>query len=357
MFVFNKRDYFRDRYNEAYREKCHIATVSTFANAAPERIIEATCVCGIILIVIARLRSGVDPNTFVPQLAVFAMSAFRILPSIARVTGYTANFMYCRAAVEASYKNLKSAREYMKAVNDRCIEDSIESDTDFNDKITVEGIDWTYENNDRQILQNLSLTINKGEAVGIIGESGAGKSTLADILLALYQPKKGKICMDGMDIFEIPNLWCKCVSYVPQTVFILDDTIRANVAFGDYEADDDRIWKALEKANIAEYVKSLPEGLDTLVGERGIKFSGGQRQRLAIARSLYRNPAILILDEATSALDIDTENAVMEAINALQGSITMIIIAHRLTTIAKCDKIFEVCDGIAVERKKEDIIK
>ena len=356
IFVFNKREYFSDAYDNAYKERCRIDTQYVFANSAPERIIEGFCISGIIVIVLVRLKMGVDPAVFVPKLAVFAMSAFRILPSIARVTGYTSTFMYARTSVEAAYNDIKSSREYMKSLADISIEEEVKSDYELSSGISVDSITWKYENNDKIILDNLSLTINKGEAIGLIGESGAGKSTLADILLTLYKPQSGSICMDGMDIFGIPNLWSECVSYVPQTVFILDDTIKANVAFGEEDIDEDRVWQALEKANIAHYIRKMPDGLNTLVGERGIKFSGGQRQRLAIARALYRNPQILILDEATSALDNDTENAVMDAINALQGTITLIIIAHRLTTIANCDKIYEIKSGKAIERDISEVL-
>ena len=154
-------------------------------------------------------------------------------------------------------------------------------------------------------------------------------------------------------IFDIPYAWSKMMGYVPQTVYLLDDTIRNNVAFGENDINDDDVWKALEKASLKKYVENLPDGLDTLVGEGGIKFSGGQRQRIAIARALFAKPSILILDEATSSLDNETENAVMEAIESLQGTITMIIIAHRLSTIRNCNRIFEISEGRAIEVKKD----
>ena len=178
-------------------------------------------------------------------------------------------------------------------------------------------------------------------------------------MLGLLQPRKGTIEMDGIDVYTIPDEWAHIVGYVPQTVFLIDDTIRNNIAFGLPQEiiEDEAIWEALEQAQLKKFVESLPDGLDTAVGERGIKLSGGQRQRIAIARALYNNPEIMVLDEATAALDNETETAVMESIEALQGHMTMIIVAHRLTTIRNCDKIYEIKDGVAVECKKEEVLR
>ena len=194
-------------------------------------------------------------------------------------------------------------------------------------------------------------------AIAFIGASGAGKTTLADIILNLLEPQQGEITMDGYNIKKLKGQWNKIVGYVPQSVYLTDASIRRNIAFGveESEIDDDRVWKALEMAQLKPFVEELSGKLDTVVGEWGVQFSGGQRQRVAIARALYGEPDILILDEATAALDNETENAVMEAIDALQGIKTMIIVAHRLTTIRNCDKIYEIKDGQAIERRKEDI--
>ena len=205
-------------------------------------------------------------------------------------------------------------------------------------------------------MDDFCLEIKKGEAIGIIGESGSGKSTLADILLRLYHPQAGEILMDGKDINTIPYTWAGMIGYVPQAVFLVDDTIRENVTFGAEDQGEEKVWEALEKASMAEFVKNLPDGLDTLVGERGVRFSGGQRQRIAIARAIYSDPMIMILDEATSALDNETEEAVMDAIDALAGSMTLIIIAHRVTTLKSCDRIYEIVDGKAVQRDKDEVI-
>ena len=198
-------------------------------------------------------------------------------------------------------------------------------------------------------VDDVSFSINKGEFCCLLGTSGSGKSTLAAILLGLYQPDRGTVTIDGTSIYKMPDRWSDMVGFVPQEVFLRDATIRENVAFGEAEIDDTRVWNALERASLKAFAEELPNGLDTMVGENGIRFSGGQKQRVAIARALYCEPDILILDEATSSLDTETEAAVMEAIDSLQGSITMIIIAHRLSTIQNCDRVYEIKDHQAYE--------
>lgn len=188
----------------------------------------------------------------------------------------------------------------------------------------------------------------------IVGESGAGKTTLADILLGLLKPASGTVTVDGQDIFKKDKEWHKIVGYIPQNIYLIDDTIRTNISFETGKDNDDKVWEALREARLEEYVRSLPDGIDTVVGDRGVKLSGGQRQRVGIARALYSKPSVLFLDEATSALDTETENAVMESINYLQGKTTLVIIAHRLSTIRSCDYIYEVGDGkIELKDKKE----
>ena len=356
--VTQTTDYFIEAYDEAY-EKQRVAEVNNeFITNIPEKLIEAMCVAVLLGIICLKIAIGSDMTTFIPKLAVFALAAFRLLPSVSRMTRYMNGVIFNNAFLQSAYQNLSEIdlyNEKQNVNNVKMIEDN--ESISFEKEVEIKNITWNYQGNERKILSNLSLNIKKGESIGLIGASGAGKTTLADIILGLLQPKEGSILMDGMDIFTYPKQWSKVISYVPQNIFLSDDTIRNNVAFGYPESliNDEDVWSALREAQLEEYVRSLPERLNTQVGERGIKFSGGQRQRIAIARALYKKPEIIVLDEATSALDNETEKAVMESIDALQGHKTLIIVAHRLTTIKNCDKIYEIACGKARLKSWDEI--
>ncbi len=354
IFVRQKRKTFLDRYDLVNEKSYKASTWNMFVGLLPERIIETMCIGGIITVVLTRIMMGINNEEFIPMLAIFAVAAFRILPSISRITGYVSNFIFQRPALAAAYENIRASREYVESLTITSRDHELENmELAFNNILEIKDLTWKYNEKNGNILENLSLSVHKGEAVGIIGESGSGKSTLCDILLGLFRPQQGTVTVDGYSVFDIPYAWSRLMGYVPQMVYLLDDTIRNNVAFGEERISEKNVWDALEQASLKKFVEGLPDGLDTIVGERGIKFSGGQRQRVAIARALYNKPDILILDEATSALDNETEAAVMEAIESLQGSITMIIIAHRLTTLKNCDRIYKIEDGIATEVSKE----
>ena len=363
--VMQRSDFFTKYFRIATKKVTKTTIVYSIITSLPEKIIETVCVTGIIGIVCIRLKMGLDVMTFIPQLSIFAVAAFRILPSISKCAGYLQTLVFYRPSMEAAYEDMSQFNEYEKGFQEyyaleekRLAQQHVSMDNlEFKKEIKIDHIDWQYDNSDEIVLKDLSLTIHKGEAVAFIGPSGAGKTTLADIILGLLQPKQGKVYMDGVDIYAIPKMWSKIIGYVPQSVFLTDDTIRANVTFGlaPELITDEEVWEALEKAQLKDYVEKLPQGLDTLVGERGIRFSGGQKQRIAIARAIYHDPDILVLDEATSALDGETENAVMEAIEHLHGQKTLIIIAHRLSTIKNCDTIYEIRDKQAQRKTKEEI--
>ena len=363
--VMQRSDFFTKYFRIATQKVTKTTIVYSIITSLPEKIIETVCISGIIGIVCIRLGMGVDVMKFIPQLSIFAVAAFRILPSISKCAGYLQTLVFYRPSMEAAYEDMAAFNEYEKDFQkyyaleeQRLSQQHISlSDLAFTKEIKIDHIDWKYDNSDELVLKDLALTIHKGEAVAFIGPSGAGKTTLADIILGLLQPQKGKVYMDGVDIYAIPKAWSKIIGYVPQSVFLTDDTIRANVTFGlpPELITDEEVWEALDKAQIKEYVEGLPLGLDTLVGERGIRFSGGQKQRIAIARAIYHDPDILVLDEATSALDGETENAVMEAIDHLRGQKTLIIIAHRLSTIRNCDTIYEIRGGQAHQKTKEEV--
>lgn len=360
IFVNQRQEMFKCQYAEVADEERKINRVKETLSQSPNRITEGICVAGVIGIVCYRLlMDSANIEMFIPKLATFAMAAFQIFPSIGKITSRLNIIVFQMPALENVYNNMKIANEQNTENRVENKEKKYDIDNEcaeLKNEIAISNVYWKYENQDKPVFNNLSLNIKKGQLIGLIGASGAGKTTLVDIVLGLLKPQKGEITLDGTNIEFIPNQWANIVGYVPQTIYLIDDTVRNNVLFGlDKEESDDGIWEALQKAQIDDFIRSLPEGLDTIVGERGVKFSGGQRQRIAIARALYGKPELLILDEATAALDNETETAVMEAIEMLQGEITMIIVAHRLTTIKKCDYIYAIEDGSAVLKEKEDI--
>lgn len=359
VLIFHKEDYFVKSYETSFSNQQQAEVKKTIATESPAYLIEAVCVTGLIIVVGAKVVLGSDAASFVPQLAAFAIAAFRILPSIGKISAGLNQLIYACPALNALYANLQEVAQFKKETRIQPqVSGNPKEKIAFKNEIQIQDISWKYPNADKMVIEHLSLTVSKGKSVAFIGQSGAGKSTLADILLGLLVPENGDILIDGISIYQEMDSWKKTVGYVPQSVFLIDDTIRKNIAFGIAEEDIDeaKVQRAVEQAQLADTIAELPNGLDTILGERGIRFSGGQKQRVAIARALYNDPDILILDEATAALDNNTENAVMEAIDALHGYKTLVIIAHRLTTIRNCDEIYEVGDGKAVRRLKEDVL-
>ena len=350
-------NFFVKKFSDASEVSKKATIDNNFINILPERIMETVCITGIILVVYIRVLMNVDVTEFVPQLAAFAVAAFRILPSISRMTGQINNMVYWRPSLEETYNNIKEVYDYEAGLNKGNEKEKTNDYVQFKDSISIEQISWKYDAGNAKVLDGLSIQIKKGESIGIIGSSGAGKTTFTDIFLGLMEPQEGTIKVDGIDIYSIPKSWATLVGYVPQMTYIIDDTIKNNVAFGveETEIDENKIWSALEQAQLKEFVQDLPGKLQHVLGEGGVRLSGGQRQRIAIARTLYFEPDIIVLDEATSALDNETEKAVMESIEYLQGKKTMIIVAHRLNTIKNCDRIYEIKDGKALLKNKSEI--
>lgn len=361
IFVMQRKEVFSKEYECASDNVRKAKRTNRLINECPDRIIEGVCVSGLIGIICIRLFINDNMVDFVPKLAAFAMAAFKVLPSIGKITSRINGLVYNRPGLSNVYQNMKEA-EYYEKRNEQYAraQGNIQEleELHFEKNLMIQNVMWQYEKQASPVLSDVSLEVKKGESIALIGASGAGKTTLADVVLGLLKPKRGMVLMDGVDVFSMPKTWARIVGYVPQTVFLIDDTIRNNIAFGlnENQIDDIAIWDALERAQLKTFVETLPDGLDTIVGERGVKFSGGQRQRVAIARALYNRPEILVLDEATAALDNETETAVMESIDALQGQITMVIVAHRLTTIRNCDRIYEIQNGTAIMREKEEIL-
>ncbi|MDE6566222.1 MAG: ABC transporter ATP-binding protein/permease [Lachnospiraceae bacterium] len=348
--VAQRKPYFLQQFESSAQMAADSNTTYLWISKAPNRLIETVFIGSLLIVVTISYSAAGNNLEFVTTLGAIGIAAVRILPSVSTLTNAMNGLVYMRPSLEAAYDNLMEADRYRQMMEN--METEASEKAEFCSEIRANRISWRYQNNLPFVLEDLNLEIYKGEAVALIGESGAGKSTLADILLGLLKPESGNVSVDGTDIFSIQSSWSKMIGYVPQMVFLIDDTIRKNIAFGipESEIEDEKVWHALEQAQMKNVVEGMEGGLDAIVGERGIKLSGGQRQRIAIARALYHDPDILILDEATSALDSDTESAVMEAIDALQGRKTLIIIAHRLSTIRNCDKVYEIKDRKAFIR-------
>ena len=343
--VLNRQDFFIRNYYEQGRIGADIDRNYTVLNSVPRLMIETVFMAVVLLYVLIYIVKGGDATTLLPQLTAFGVAAIRIMPSANRINTYITTIAYNQYSLDFVYENLTDSMKTDKAM--RAERAAIAGpELHLEKEIELKGITFAYPDSDVKIFDNADMLVKKGQSVGIMGPSGAGKSTIVDILLGLLHVQKGEILCDGSNIFSNYDSWLAQIGYIPQSIYLVDESIRENIAFGiDLdEIDDDRIWEVMEEAQLAEFVRSLPEGLDTKIGDRGVRLSGGQRQRIGIARALYHNPEILVFDEATSALDNETEAAVMEAINSFHGRKTMVIIAHRLNTIEKCDVIYEVKD-------------
>jgi len=304
----------------------------------PRLWLETVGVLGLTLLVIATLQHTNSPADVIPIIGVFAAAAFRLLPSANRVLSSLQALKYADAVVELILKDMTLKTEVQDGSGRKVL---------FNNQIHLRDVSYTYPKASTPTISNITLTINKAECIGLVGTSGAGKSTLVDLILGLIKPSSGVVQVDDTDINQGMRSWQNLIGYVQQSIFLTDDTLRKNIAFGlkEHEIDEGLIQLAIKTAQLNSFVDLLPDGSETFVGERGIRLSGGQRQRIGIARALYSNPPVLVFDEATSALDSDTEAEVMESIKSLKGTRTIIIIAHRLSTLEYCDRVYRLEAG------------
>lgn len=354
--VYDKEDAFVESYKKYGRRYYTLVRNNNLFGSVPKLLIETVCICGVLAYMAVSVALGKSVGTMMPQLTAFAVAAMRLMPSASRMSTYLANIAYYKPTLDYVYANVEMPGEAQIRENDENQTAdkngaSAERKMAMKEKIRMEDITYHYPNSEVYIFDKAQIDIPVGKSVGIIGSSGAGKSTVVDILLGLLKMESGRITCDGVDVFSDYGSWLHNIGYIPQFIGLMDDTIAANIAFGlDVDAmDEKRVWEVLAEAQLKEFVEGLPEGLNTKIGERGVRLSGGQRQRIGIARALYHNPEFLILDEATSALDNDTEAAIMDAINRFHGKKTMLIIAHRLKTIENCDLIYKVENRKLVE--------
>ena len=347
--IANKENYFINEY-----AKCGAGYVSAVQrynlyNATPRLLIETIAIAGMILYIMVSLLGGTGVNEIMPQIALLAVAAMRLIPCANRINNHLTSIAYFEPFFMGVSDNLQDEiRDESINYDEEAYRQKVDVEKlEIRDKIELKDIVYKYPNTEVLIFDHADMEIPVGQAVGIVGSSGAGKTTVVDILLGLLKLQSGQILADGVEVREHYQSWLKNIGYIPQTIFMIDSTIRKNVAFGyaEEDIDDEKVWRALREAQLDEFVKGLPEGLDTSIGERGIRISGGQRQRIGIARALFEDPEVLVLDEATSALDNETEAAIMDSINRLHGKKTLIIIAHRLQTIEKCDMVYRVENG------------
>ena len=354
--IANKENYFINEYAKCGEGYVNAVQRYNLYNATPRLLIETVALAGMIFYMMLQLLSGVQVTAILPQLTLLALVAMRLIPCANRINNHLTSISYFEPFFMGVSDNLQeeirdesidyNAASYQKKVEVQKLE--------IRHNIQLKDIVYKYPNTETLIFDRANMEIPIGKSVGIVGTSGAGKTTIVDILLGLLQIQSGEILADGVEVRKHYQSFLKDIGYIPQTIFMIDSTIRKNVAFGvaDEDIDDSKVWRALQEAQLDEFVRGLPDGLDTSIGERGIRISGGQRQRIGIARALFEDPEVLVLDEATSALDNETEAAIMESINMLHGKKTLIIIAHRLQTIEKCDMVYRVEKGqVTIERQ------
>ena len=348
--VLNREEFFVRNYYETGKVGANVGRTYAVMNNIPRLLIETVFIVGVLTFIIIYMKGGGNVASMVSTLAAFGVAAMRVLPSVNRINTYITEISYNQPSLDFVYQTLQEGMKTDAMLAQRQAYSQKEK-LELKDKIELNHISFHYPDSDKNIFTDAHMEVPKGKSVGIMGTSGAGKSTIVDILLGLLHAQEGEITCDGVDIFKNYESWLAQIGYIPQSIYLIDESIRDNIAFGidADKIDEKRIWEVLEEAQLKEFVEELPNGLDTTIGDRGVRLSGGQRQRIGIARALYHDPEILVFDEATSALDNDTEAAVMDAVNSFRGKKTMIIIAHRLNTIEKCDIIYRVEEGKLIQ--------
>ncbi len=353
--IANKESYFINEYAKCGAGYVNAVQRYNLYNATPRLLIETVAIAGMIFYMMFQILSGVKVTDIMPQITALGVVAMRLIPCTNRINNYFTSISYFEPFFMGVSDNLQEEiRDESIDYDEKAYQQKMQiAKLEIKDKIQMKDIVYKYPGTETLIFDHANLEIPVGQAVGIVGTTGAGKTTVVDIMLGLLQLQSGEILADGVEVRDHYQAWLKNVGYIPQTIFMIDASIRKNVAFGypDDEIDDEKVWRALREAQMEEFVKSLPEGLDTGIGERGIRISGGQRQRIGIARALMEDPEVLVLDEATSALDNETEAAIMDSINRLHGRKTLVIIAHRLQTIEKCDMVYRVENGKAARER------
>ena len=353
--VMRKEEFFLHEFVQNYEKFGKENRYFLFLNQLPRVIIETLVVCALLFLIIEKMAMGNTPMEIVPLLAVLALAAFRLMPSANRIVTLLNGIKFQMPLFDELYRELLAIKS-RKYHHRKLKMEAMPAPLPFTEIIRVEHLGFYYPGTSEDVLTDVSFSIPKGSFVGIVGPSGAGKTTFVDILLGLFVPNRGRITVDGTDIRHELRAWQANIAYVPQSIYLTDATVRENVALGESldEIDDARVHKVLAMAELDTFVNAQPKGIKTMVGERGVKLSGGQRQRIGIARALYQQPEVLILDEATSALDNETEKSITDTILKFKGQITIVAIAHRVSTLAECDFKVRFENGKAICAKKDD---
>ncbi|MBE5848207.1 MAG: ABC transporter ATP-binding protein [Lachnospiraceae bacterium] len=357
--ILDREQSFLNTYDEQYRGFAESYRKFKVYSMIPKPVMETIVISGLLVIICVKVMLGTDPSAFIPTMSIFAVAAFRMLPSANRIAEYLSRIIFSRPAIDSIYHDLKAIEELIghrlsAAPSEESGAKAVEMESlPFERAVEVKDLSFRYPSAQHDVLHDVNIEIPKNKSVAFVGPSGQGKTTMADVILGLLTPQHGGVYVDGKDIRENLGAWHQKLGYIPQTIALLDASIRENILFGipAEEVSEERLQSAVREAQLADFINSLEEGLDTVIGESGVRLSGGQRQRIGIARALYHNPDFLVLDEATSALDNETEAAVMEAIDYLAGSKTLLIIAHRLSTIANCDIVYKVDQGTVTRDK------
>ena len=345
--VLNRERFFADKYKKYSTKNCQLEKQKFVYDTAPKLISEvvmSVCIAGYILV---SIFTDQDMQMVLVGMSAVSIAVARIIPSVNSINSCINKIMYNKPMLN------KISNEVISDINSKQIISFGEEPAPFplNDRIVFDHVSFMYPDGTENVISDIVLSIKKGDRIGIVGASGEGKTTFVNMLLGFLEPNQGKIMVDGGDISQNVKGWMKNIGYIPQMIFLVDDSIRNNIIFGAKEVSDERLWEILKIVKLDKYVQSLDAGLDTEVGENGVRLSGGQRQRIGIARALYHNPDILVFDEATAALDDGTESEIMNEIYSFSKEKTLIFIAHRMSTLSGCDKIYRVVDGKVIEEK------
>jgi ABC-type multidrug transport system fused ATPase/permease subunit len=344
--LLGREDQFVSEFSFHNHKFANIMTKISTLSLIPRLYFELLSVIGMAVLIIIMALQNKPFDLVLPTLGIFLVAAFRLIPSLNRIMSSVQTVRFMQSTIDILYSEFLNIRQIELVQSIEKNEKAI-----FNSELVASNLSFSYPNTSSKVIKNISINIKKGQSVGFIGSSGSGKSTLVDILLGLLSQDEGTIMIDGVSIEDCKRDWQNSIGYVSQTIYLIDDSLRKNIAFGIPDAliDNASVLRAMKAAQLDEFVENLPDGLESFVGERGIRLSGGQRQRIGIARALYHDPDVLVLDEATSSLDTKTEKGVMDAVSKLKGIKTLIIIAHRLSTVENCTHLYRLEKGNIVE--------